>query len=177
MEPLFKRFFVKYAYPVDGAEALLKELDRILAHHQLGPALLDAVWQYESGSVSDTAQLSALLKQVQEAAPQCGFREEPVSLLLFLLMTRHLETLYRHAGLSSAWFDGVARDLRSKLNECHAVYSSLWTNSPCSVPMKTQTVRIFGVSFIPMPFGIWLPCPGTLPCKERIFNGWKRASR
>lgn len=114
-------FFTAYEYPAEGSEFLLSHLDQLLAHPVVGQKLLDAVQAYEAGKANETPQILELLTQVQQCAKECGFPMEPVSLLLFLMMTRHLKQRCRDAGLPQGCFDGVARDLRSKLNECHTV--------------------------------------------------------
>ena len=116
-----KDFFVKYEYPQAGAEALLESLDGICRHGQMFSVMQQAVAAYESWEKPTKEDIHQLLLQVRQAANHYSFPNEPAELLLFLLLCPHLEALYRQKGLPAEWFSGVARDLRSKLNECYAV--------------------------------------------------------
>lgn len=139
-----KEFFLKYDYPQAGAEALLESLEALCAHRQMFSLLERSVAAYESWQTPEKADIQALLNQVRQGAGDYGFRKEPAELLLFLLLCPHLEALYRQKGLPEDWFAGVARDLRSKLNECHAV-RGIWGSF-----VADWFVRFFAVDrFVP----------------------------
>lgn len=114
-------FFVQYEYPKAGASALLESLERICGHRQMLEVMQQAVSAYESWQTPGKEDVQKLLLQVRQSAQDYEFPKESTELLLFLLLCPHLEVLYRQKGLPADWFAGVARDLRSKLNECYAV--------------------------------------------------------
>ena len=116
-----QEFFKTHDYPEAAVPPLLESLNSILAHEKMGAALLDAVSQYESWESPEKEAVKALLAQVRQASREYGFQNETAELLLFLMLCRHLEQLYQRKGLPAAWFLGVPRDLRSKLNECYTI--------------------------------------------------------
>lgn len=114
-------FFKKHDYPAEGAAALLDTWKQIEAHPRMAPLVLNMVEDYETGRLATIEDFRARMVQLRQGEETFGFSKEPTELLLFLLCTRHLAQLYRQYGLPESWFDGVARDLRSKLNECHTL--------------------------------------------------------
>ena len=141
---LLKEFFLKYEYPQAGAEALLESLDAICAHPGMFALMAQGVAAYESWQSPEKEDIQTLLNQVRQGAETHGFPKESTELLLFLLLCPHLEALYRQKGLPDDWFAGVARDLRSKLNECHAV-RGIWGSF-----VADWFVRFFAVDrFVP----------------------------
>ena len=116
-----QEFFKKHNYPAEGAAALLDTWQQIEVHPRMGQLLLDMVNDYETGRLSTIEDFRSRMVQLRQGEEAFDFAKEPTELLLFLLCTRHLQQLYRQHGLPESWFDGVARDLRSKLNECHTL--------------------------------------------------------
>ena len=158
-----QEFFQKYDYPAEGAAALLDSLNQILAHTQMSAVMARAVAAYESWETPVKGDIQELLNQVRQAAQDFGFPKESTELLLFLLLCPHLEQLYRQKGLPEDWFAGVARDLRSKLNECRTI-RGVWGSF-----VADWFVRFFAVDrFVPgrLQFEM-IPVPDSY-CSDKI---------
>ena len=113
-------FLQKYDFPAVGSKSLLNSLDQILSHNQLSTILLTAVQTYETSATTQEA-IMELLQQVKAAAAETEIPTEAVELLFFMLCMKPLKARFDAAGLPEDYYAGVARDLRSKLNECYAV--------------------------------------------------------
>jgi hypothetical protein len=113
-------FLQKYDFPAEGSKSLLCSFDQILSHSQLSDVLLTAVQTYESCATTQEA-IMELLQRVKTAAAETDIPTEAVELLFFMLCMKPLKERFNTLGLSEDYYAGVARDLRSKLNECHAV--------------------------------------------------------
>lgn len=116
-----KSFFIQYDYPIEGADFLLALTADLCGGSELWNTLLDGVRAYETGALQKPEDLSALLAQIKDASIQAKIPSESAELLLFLLCTKHLKSIYDHMNLPESYFKGVAIDIRCKLRECHAV--------------------------------------------------------
>ena len=113
-------FLQKYDFPAEGSKSLLNSLDQVLSHSKLSDVILTAVQTYERSAITQEA-IMELLQQVKVAAAEADIPTETVELLFFMLCMKPLKARFDAAGLPEDYYAGVARDLRSKLNECHAV--------------------------------------------------------
>lgn len=119
------RFFLEYGYSEEGASALLNALDTALGNPIFAKALLGAVDNYASLSPVTPEPIAPMLESVRAAALGSGVSSETVDLLFFLLCMKPLKQRYQDAGLPLSYYDGIAFDLRSKLNECRRL-KGIW---------------------------------------------------
>lgn len=118
-------YFKEYAYPQEGAAALLALTDRISRGSKLWTTLTDGVHAYESGTLQTFEELTSLLARIKADSAAEEIPSESAELLFFLLCMKHLKVLYEHLGLPQRYYDGVAADLLAKLKECYAV-KGIW---------------------------------------------------
>lgn len=109
-----------YPFQPEAVEVLLAAMDAVCADEKMEKAMADAVWIYEKGGL-DVAGMQQLVLQIREKAEGFCVPTQTVEILFFLLCTRHLKELYLQKDLPMAYYDGVASDLISKLQECHQV--------------------------------------------------------
>ena len=118
-------FFVRYEYPKAGAEYLLNLVAQLNEESSLRQLLAQKLDDYISGRIQTLDDVKALLEEIRIAAEGAKIPHESASLLFFLLCMQPLKAQYDRMGLSEDYYAGVARDLRSKLNECYAV-KGIW---------------------------------------------------
>lgn len=112
-----REFMEQYEYPAACVQPLVEAAEKL----QDNTAFRKALAAYENGSVQTRSEFLDVLTELRED-PACNYTTE---LLLFMLCTRALKVRYHEAGLPMASYDGVARDLRSKLQECWDV-KGIW---------------------------------------------------
>ena len=118
-------FFDKYEYPKAGAEYLLNLAKRLDEGSGLQQLLARKLNDYISGRIQTLEDVKALLGEIKTASAAENIPSESAELIFFLLCMQPLKVQYDRMGLSEDYYAGVARDLRSKLNECYAV-KGIW---------------------------------------------------
>lgn len=118
-------FFERYEYPKAGAAYLLDTVQQLSAGGNLHQVLENGLDSYCSGTIRTLDDVKALLEEIKTAAEADNIPAESGSLLFFLLCMQPLKAQYDRMGLPEDYYAGVARDLRSKLNECYSV-KGIW---------------------------------------------------
>ena len=118
-------FFDRYAYPKEGAEFLLSITRQLGENSHLRQILEKGLDNYIHGRIQTLDDVKALLAEIKAAAADENIPWESAQLLFFLMCMTPLKTMYDRMGLPESYYAGVARDLRSKLHECHAV-KGIW---------------------------------------------------
>ena len=118
-------FFDRYEYPKAGADYLLELVAHLSEDSYLRQLLAQKFDDYISGRIQTLADVNALLEEIKAAAEAENVPWESAQFLFFLLCMQPLKVQYDRMHLPEDYYAGVARDLRSKLNECYAV-KGIW---------------------------------------------------
>ena len=118
-------FFDQYEYPKAGADYLLSLADQLSEGSSLRQLLARKLDDYINSRIQTQDDVTALLEDIKTAAEAESIPSESASLLFFLLCMEPLKTMYDRKGLPERYYAGVARDLRSKLNEFYSV-KGIW---------------------------------------------------
>lgn len=118
-------FFARYEFPEAGAEYLLNLVQQLGEDSKLRQLLAQNLDDYICGRIQTSDDVKALLEELKTAAEAENIPSESASLLFFLLCMEPLKAQYDRMGLPEDYYAGVARDLRSKLNECYTV-KGIW---------------------------------------------------
>lgn len=113
------KFFEKFDYPQEARKTLLDAYNKITE-----PEFFKQIKLYEEGNLDHTVAL----KIMNDIAEKTGIHQFTVKLLFYILLSEHLEQLYKNKGLSDKiYFDSMC-DLKYKLMECynlHGIWGSM----------------------------------------------------
>ena len=116
------KFFERFDYPQDGREALLQAYEKISE-----PEFYEQIKLYKEGNIDYTEAL----KVMDDVAEKSGVHQFTVKLLFFILLSEHLEKLYKEKGLSEKIYYDSMCDLKYKLLECHGLHG-VWGSMSAS---------------------------------------------
>ncbi len=111
-------FFERFAYDEEDAAYLLGVYDRIVANEKTATVWSQALALYEEDIRCDFKRMADL---AGEAARALYLHEYTTELLIFICMSRRLQTVYKEKGLDDEIFYNSMLDLKYKLEECKLV--------------------------------------------------------
>lgn len=116
-----QQYISQYGFPAEAKDALYQAFDAVCGDPDLYQTVDQAVSDYESGRIQNRDEMLELLFRVRQQAEGFWVPSETVEVLFFILCTKHLKQFYEENNLPSRYYDGLASDIISKLNECHSV--------------------------------------------------------
>jgi len=119
MREYLTSFFERFAYEQADARCLLEAYDRIVLQAPASGLLRELLAAYAENYETDYR--TEILDRAEEISRITGLHSYTVALLVFICMTKHLQTLYREKGLDQQIYVDSVLDLKWKLEECKAV--------------------------------------------------------
>ena len=115
-------FLNDFDYPEEAKKELIEAYD-ILVSDEFCKAELDAIMKlYEADIKFD---YGIIFKKTPEMEKKCGVHHYKTELIVFILFSKHLKSLYKAENIDeSIWFNSML-DLKYKLLECKAV-KNMW---------------------------------------------------
>lgn len=107
------RFFERFDYPREARDTFFQAYEKITE-----PDFFQQIELYKEGRIDYTEALNIM----NGVAEKTGIHQFTVKLLLFILLSEHLERLYKEKGLSEKIFYDSMCDLKYKLLECHKLH-------------------------------------------------------
>lgn len=107
------KFFEKFDYPEEARTTLSEAYKKIKE-----PEFFQYIRSYEEGNLD----YIEAIKSMNDIAEKSGVHQFTVKLLFVILLTEHLEKLYKQKGLSEKIFYDSMCDLKYKLLECHNLH-------------------------------------------------------
>lgn len=126
------KFFEKYDYPEGAREAFLSAYSQITQ-----PEFFQQIKLYEENAIDYVEAL----KVMDDVAQKTGIHQYTVKLLFFILLSEHLEKVYKEKGLSDEIYYNNMCDLKYKLLECHSLHGIWGTVSATWFPRFFDVTR------------------------------------
>lgn len=108
----------EYDFPTDSHADILAAYDALMQNEISSSAINKIISDYESG---ENPTFDGVCNKITEVAEAAGTHPYSAALATFLLLTRHLRTLYENEGYTEEMYRGVISDLKYKLIECRLV--------------------------------------------------------
>ncbi len=171
---MFKSYVQDYGirnqYPNEAITALTQAAEAIENNPDMRCAFTEAYRRYcADHSLQNVRDIHTLINQKADAF---SYAKEPVMLLLFIVLSHHLEELYSLNGLPRRYFDGVMADLLSKLMECHKV-KGVWGTFVSDWFIEFFCLERFAIGRLQYNF-VTMPACRT-PDGRITFNGGEKA--
>ncbi len=112
-------FFKEFEYENTDAQFLLDAYAKITVNKTANKLLEDALSAYESNIHMDYQ--AEIFQRTKEISKITNVHDYTVELLVFICMTKHLQTVYTTKGLDMQIYKNSALDLKWKLEECKLV--------------------------------------------------------
>ncbi len=125
-------FFEKFDYPDEAREAFIDAYNKIEE-----PEFFKQIKLYEEGNIDYTKALGVM----NDVAEKSGVHQFTVKLLFFILLSEHLEKLYKIKGLSDEIYYNNMCDLKYKLLECYSLHGIWGTMSASWFPRFFDITR------------------------------------
>lgn len=125
-------FFEKFDYPAEAREAFIDAYNKIKE-----PEFFEQIKLYEEGNIDYTKALGVM----NDVAEKSGVHQFTVKLLFFILLSEHLEKLYKIKGLSDEIYYNNMCDLKYKLLECYSLHGIWGTMSASWFPRFFDITR------------------------------------
>jgi len=119
MRTYLTNFLIKQQYQASDANYLLSAYDKITQNVEASRKWESAISLYDTDCNCDYKEIIA---KADAAASLTGVLEYTAELLIFLCLSKRLETRYIERGIDLEIFERSMADLRYKLEECKLVY-------------------------------------------------------
>lgn len=112
------KFFNDFDYEQEDAQYLLDTYDKIMADEQTANIWTQAIAIHDNDINCDYSKILELADDVSE---KLYLHEYTLELLIFICLSKKLETIYSEHNIDSSIFHNSMLDLRYKLEECKVV--------------------------------------------------------